>query len=941
VNYYTKFKAKSKHTNNPIMNENTLILIDGSSYLYRAFHALPSLSNSQGIPTGAVYGITTMLKSLLATYQPVYAAIVFDTVGQTFRDELYPDYKANRPPMPDELVKQISLSHDLARALGFPVVLQSGVEADDIIGTFAKQAEALGMQVLIFTGDKDFAQLVNTSITLIDTMKNTRLDVQGVKDKFGIPPELIVDYLTLIGDTADNIPGVHQVGPKTAVKWLTTYGSLAQLIENAATITGKVGDNLRRALPQIPLTRQLVTLNCEVQLPCAPQQLKLKPPEISKLRQLFTELEFQQWLRELPAAEPRKPAGLEASAGEPRKPAGLEALAGEPRKPAGLEALAGRHYHTILTQTDFDDWLDRLTQAPLFAVDTETTGLDYLNAQIVGISFAVTAGEAAYVPLAHDYLGAPPQLARDTVLTTLKPLLENPQKPKIGQNLKYDAHILANHGIHLQGLAYDTLLESYVLDSTARHDMDSLAARHLNLQTTSFEDLAGKGKKQLSFNQIDLAQAAPYAAQDADVTWQLHQTLWPQLQAHPKLRHIFTELEMPLIPVLLRMERHGVKIDAGLLHQQSLELASGLQSLEQLVHNLAGEEFNLNSPKQLQAILFDKLNLPVLKRTKKKEPSTDVDVLEELALNYPLPQLILEYRSLSKLKSTYTDALPQQIHPRTGRVHTSYHQAVTATGRLSSTSPNLQNIPIRTEAGRRIRQAFVAPKGYLLLAADYSQIELRIMAHLSQDRKLLAAFATGEDIHKATAAEVFGIPLAQVTAEQRRQAKAINFGLIYGMQAFGLAKQLGTGRSNAQSYIDAYFARYSKVKTFMDTTRELARQQGYVETVLGRRLYIPDIRSRHHQQRQYAERTAINAPMQGTAADIIKLAMVKIDHWIQRCGLDIKMLMQVHDELVFEVAEAVVEKAKEEIRQAMSAALELSVPLVVDLGVGENWEEAH
>jgi DNA polymerase-1 len=924
VSYYTNFKAKSKHTNNPIMNENTLILIDGSSYLYRAFHALPSLSNSQGAPTGALYGITTMLKNLLATYQPVYAAIVFDTVGKTCRDELYPDYKANRPPMPDELVKQLSLSHELARALGFPVVLQSGIEADDIIGTLAKQAEALGMQVLIFTGDKDFAQLVNAAITLIDTMKNTRLDAQGVKDKFGIPPELIVDYLTLIGDTADNIPGVHQVGPKTAVKWLTTYGSLAQLIENAATITGKVGDNLRRTLPQLPLTRQLVTLNCEVQLPYAPQQLTLKPPEVSKLRQLFTELEFQPWLKELP-----------------KQPAGLEALAGEPRTLAGLEASAGRHYHTILTQADFDDWLNRLTQAPFFAVDTETTGLDYLDAQIVGISFAVTAGEAAYVPLAHDYLGAPPQLARDTVLITLKPLLENPQKPKIGQNLKYDAHILANHGIHLQGLAYDTMLESYVLDSTARHDMDSLAARHLNLQTTSFEDLAGKGKKQLSFNQIDLAQAAPYAAQDADVTWQLHQILWPQLQASPKLGHLFTELEMPLIPVLLRMERHGVKIDAGLLHQQSLELASGLQSLEQLVHNLAGEEFNLNSPKQLQAILFDKLNLPILKRTPKKEPSTDVDVLEELALDYPLPKLILEYRSLSKLKSTYTDALPQQIHPRTGRIHTSYHQAVTATGRLSSTSPNLQNIPIRTEAGRRIRQAFVAPQGYLLLAADYSQIELRIMAHLSQDRKLLAAFATGEDIHKATAAEVFGIPLAQVTTEQRRQAKAINFGLIYGMQAFGLAKQLGTGRSNAQSYIDAYFARYSKVKTFMDTTRELARQQGYVETVLGRRLYIPEIRSRQHHQRQYAERTAINAPMQGTAADIIKLAMVKIDQWIQRCGLDIKMLMQVHDELVFEVAEEVVEAAKEEIRQAMSAALELSVPLVVDIGVGENWEEAH
>ncbi len=1024
------------------MNKNTLILVDGSNYFYRGYHAMSSLNNSQGMPTGAIYGMTNMLKTLLHDYQPAYAAVTFDTKDKNFRHELYPDYKANRPPMPADLAAQISSIHEMVQALGFPLLIKSGVEADDVIGTLAKQAEAAGMSALIFTGDKDFAQLVNASITLVDTMKkntrlNTHLDAQGIQDKFGVPPQLIIDYLALIGDKVDNIPGVKTVGPKTAVKWLNTYGNLDTVIKNAELIKGKVGENLREALSHLPLTQQLLTIKCDVPLSHTPQQLKLNPPDIDKLRQLYTQLEFKKWLADLPASHPTprphtalstedihtaerevahnsRPLSLQKPENRPADDNGAmpkispthdttwpprnEKKSLSTKKPENRPAddngampkISPTHdatwppkkekeslstekeeqgiFYTILSQTEFDDWLNRLVGAELFAFDTETTSLDYLEAQIVGVSFAVQPGEAAYVPLAHDYLGAPAQLSRDNVLAALKPLLENPDKPKIGHNIKYDAHVLANHGIQLQGIAFDSMLESYVLNSIAtQHNLDALAKKYLGLQTTKFEDIAGKGKKQLTFNQIYLEQATPYACEDADMTLQLHQTLWHQLQtassqkaaaklgpisepepvcnSEPEsvcnLRHVFTNIEMPLIPVLIRMERHGVKIDATQLYQHSAELAQSLQTLEKQAYDMAGSEFNLNSPKQLQTILFDKLGLPVLKKTPKKEPSTAVEVLEELAIDYPLPQLILEYRSLSKLKSTYTDTLPQQINPKTGRVHTSYQQAVATTGRLSSTNPNLQNIPIRTAEGRRIRQAFVAPKGYHLLAADYSQIELRIMAHFSGDKKLLAAFAAGEDIHKFTAAEVFDVPLEDVSTEQRRSAKAVNFGLIYGMQAFGLAKQLGIERSEAQTYIEAYFSRYPGVKSYIEETRELAKQQGYVETLFGRRLYLPDIKTRNHQRRQYAERTAVNAPIQGSSADLIKLTMIEIDKWISHTGIEVKMLMQVHDELVFEIAEDALEDAKAAIIDAMTQVAELRVPLLVDIGVGDNWNEAH
>lgn len=910
------------------MTNNDLILIDGSNYFYRAFHAMSSLSNSKGMPTGAVYGMMTMLKSLLADYQPRYAAVVFDVKGKTFRHDLYPDYKANRQPMPKALSMQIQHTHQMVQALGFPLLMENGVEADDVIGTLAKQAEAAGIRTLIFSADKDFAQLVNHAITLLNTMRNQRLDVQGVISKFGIPPELIVDYLSLIGDNVDNIPGIKKVGPKTAVKWLKNYGSLDGVIKNAWKFTGKVGDNLQEALPHFPLTRQLLTIKCDVPLLYTPQQLTLNPENINQLRQLYIELEFQTELAALPRDLFTPSAFVDSNLDS------VEEADGKGHK---------KQYHTVMTPTDFDLWLNRLSEAELFAFDTETTSLDYLQAEIVGVSFAVQSGEAAYIPLAHDYLGVPEQLSRDQVLAALKPLLENPDKPICGHNLKYDAHVLANHGIELQGIAFDTMLESYVLDSTAtRHDMDSLALQYLGLQTITFKEIAGSGKKQLTFNQVDLEQAAPYACEDADVTLQLHEKCFAQVQARPGGERIFTEIEMPLIPVLMRMERNGVMLDALLLHEQSEALQKSLHALEQEAYSLVGYEFNLNSPKQLQNILFNDLQLPVLKKTPKKEPSTAVEVLEELAaLDYPLPRLILEYRSLSKLKSTYTDALPQEINPKTGRVHTSYQQAVTATGRLSSTNPNLQNIPIRSEEGRRIRQAFIVPKGFRLLAADYSQIELRIMAHLSEDDKLLSAFAAGEDIHKKIAAEVFEVPLDAVTSEQRRSAKAVNFGLIYGMQAFGLAKQLGIERRQAQSYIETYFARYPGVKTYMGETRELAKKQGYVETVFGRRLSIPEINSSNHQRRQYAERTAINAPMQGTAADLIKMAMLKVDEWISRSGLEVKMLMQVHDELVFEVAEACVDEAQVAIVDAMTQVAQLRVPLLVDVGVGNNWDEAH
>jgi len=909
------------------MNQTTLILIDGSSYLYRAFHALPTFTNAKGQPTGAIYGMTNMLKNLLHEYQPTYAAVVFDARGKTFRSELYPDYKANRQAMPEDLVVQIPRVHEMVQALGFPLLIESGVEADDVIGTLALQAQAAGLTTLIFTGDKDFAQLVNEAITLVDTMKNTQLDVQGVIDKFGVSPVQFIDYLSLIGDAVDNVPGVPKVGPKTAVKWLQTYHTLAEIITNAGQIKGKVGENLRNTLPQLPLTQQLLTIKCDVPLSYTPSQLTLKSPNFAKLRELYQQLEFKKYLFELPKLIESTESAAQAS------------LFNENQEQTNQNR---ETYQTIFSLDILKQWLSRLEAAKIFAFDTETTGLDPLTAELVGVSFALNAGEAAYVPMAHDYLGAPKQLARTTVLAALKPLLENLNLLKIGHNLKYDAHLLANYDIQLQGIAFDTLLASYVLNSTTvSQDLTSLALKYLNIQTTTFHDIAGTGKKQLTFNQITLDKASPYAAEDADITWQLHQHLWPQIQANDALRSLYQTLEMPLIPILMRMERHGVLIDAAQLQQQSDEIEQQLKQLAELAYDMAGEEFNLNSPKQLQTILFDKLALPILKKTPKKEPSTAVEVLEELAQQYPLPQVILDYRSLSKLKSTYTDALPRQINPQTGRIHTSYHQAITATGRLSSSQPNLQNIPIRSEQGRRIRQAFIAPPGYQIVAADYSQIELRIMAHLSGDDSLLIAFQSGQDIHRHTAAEIFAVSLEQVTDEQRRKAKAINFGLIYGMQAFGLAQQLGIQRQEAQDYIDIYFARYPQVKTFMNKIREQAQQQGYVETLFGRRLYIPEIRSRNHQRRQYAERSAINAPMQGTAADLIKLAMIKIDQWIQHSGLDIKMLMQVHDELVFQIATHDVTHAKPAIIEAMTSIAELKIPLLVDIGVGNNWEEAH
>ncbi|MEK7989695.1 MAG: DNA polymerase I [Thiotrichaceae bacterium] len=896
-------------------NSNTLFLVDGSSYLFRAYHALPPLANADGVPTGAVFGMTSMLRNLIRDYQPEYVAIVFDTKAKTFRDDMYPEYKANRPPAPDDLVQQIGYTFQVIEAMGFPIIKKDGVEADDVIGTLALQAEKLGMDTVVFTGDKDFAQIVTDKIHLIDTMKNTRLDVQGVKDKFGVAPNQIVDYLTLVGDNADNVKGVDKVGPKTAVKWINQYENLDNIIQQADKIKGKVGENLRNALHYLPLTRKVITLKTDVELEQTPQQLQMCQTDTEQLIQLFTELNFKrEWLQELQSAD--------LDFAEPEQ---------------AIERKV--NYQTILTQEELDSWLQRLQQAAYFAFDVETNSLDYLNAELIGLSFSVQAGEAAYVPVAHDYLGAPSQLSREMVLKSLKPLLENPNLKKIGQNLKFDAHILANYDIALNGIAHDTMLESYVLNSTEKHNMDSLAKNHLGVNTVSFEDIAGKGKKQLTFNQISLEQAAPYAAEDADITWQLHETLYPQLQ--DDLLKLYNEIEVPLVPVLIRVERNGVKLDSDKLHLQSLELASELQTLEQQAHDLAKTVFNLNSPKQLQKVLFEKLKLPVQKKTAKGDASTSVEVLEILAKDYELPKVILTYRSLSKLKSTYTDALPQQINSKTGRVHTSYNQVVTATGRLSSSSPNLQNIPIRTSEGRRIRQAFIPEQGYQLIAADYSQIELRIMAHLSQDEKLLDAFAKGEDIHKATASQVFNTPLAEVTKEQRRNAKAVNFGLIYGMQAYGLAQQLDIERSEAQTYIDAYFEQYPKVKDYMETTRDVAKQQGFVETVFGRRLYIPDINSRNYQRKQYAERSAINAPMQGTAADVIKLAMIAVQNWIDAQQLDIRMLMQVHDELVFEVADNLVEQTKIEIPQKMTQVANLDVPLLVEAGVGMNWDEAH
>jgi DNA polymerase-1 len=901
---------------NDVGDERLLVLVDGSSYLYRAFHAMPNLSTSRGESTGAIYGMVNMLRKLLSDYHPEYVAVVFDAPGKTFRDDLYAEYKAHRAPMPDGLSQQIEPIHTVVRALGLPLLMVEGVEADDVIGTLAAQATEHGWKTVISTGDKDFAQLVNERLTLVNTMTNTVYDRQAVIDKFGVAPERIVEYLALIGDAVDNVPGVANVGPKTAAKWLQTYGSLDAVVAHAAAIGGKAGANLIAAVDQLPLARELVTIKCDVTLPYSVADLQRRPPDEAALRTLYARFEFKTWLAELGGTNRTD------------------------TQPVQLEARV--RYETILDERRLDEWIARLQSAELFAFDTETTDLEVMRAELVGLAFSDKAGEGAYVPLAHIYPGAPAQLDRERVLAKLKPLLQDPNRAKIGQNLKYDMSILARHGIELRGIRFDTMLESYVLDSTAsRHDMDGLALKYLGYKTLKFEDVAGKGKKQLCFDQVPIETASAYAGEDVDITVRLHEALWPRLQAVPALEKLFNTIELPLIDVLSRVERNGVKIDAEMLRRQSAELGRRILELEAEAHALAGQPFNLASPLQIQQVLFDKLKLPVLKKTPKGQPSTAEEVLQELALDYALPRVILEHRGICKLQSTYTDKLPEMINPRTGRLHTCYHQAVAATGRLSSSDPNLQNIPVRTGEGRRIRQAFIPEPGYRILSADYSQIELRIMAHLSSDAGLLRAFESGADIHQATAAEVFGLAPEAVTPDQRRAAKAINFGLIYGMSAFGLGRQLRIDRAAAQEYVDLYFARYPGVKQFMDRMRALGHEQGFVETVFGRRLYLPEINVSNQVRRQYAERTAINAPMQGTAADLIKLAMLAVDRWIRESGTDAKMIMQVHDELVFEVRADVAEAVSTEIRRLMTGVARLAVPLVVDIGVGDNWDEAH
>ena len=903
-------------------NAAPLILVDGSSYVYRAYHALPMLTTSSGHNTGAVRGVISMLRRLQADYPDSPVAVVFDAKGKTFRDAIYAQYKAHRPPMPDELREQIEPIHAIVKAMGLPFICEPGVEADDVIGTLARQACAQGRHVVISTGDKDMAQLVNGHITLVNTMTNTVMDEAGVEAKFGVPPALIIDLLALTGDKADNIPGVPGVGEKTALGLLQGLGGLDAIyanLEQVAQLSFRGAKTMATKLEQEKdsayLSYLLATIKTDVPLELQPEQLVNMPPDRAALVDWYTRLEFRSWLDE---------------------------QLGEPDAPVVQADRLAVDYAIVTEQAALDAWLETLAAAELFAFDTETTSLNYMEARIVGVSFAVEPGVAAYVPLAHVYLGAPSQLSRDAVLNALKPLLEDENRAKVGQNLKYDASVLANHGITLRGIRFDTMLESYVLDSTAtRHDMDSLALKYLGHKTIHFEDVAGKGAKQLTFNQIKVEDAGPYAAEDADITLRLHRTLWPQLQEQGRLQDVLTNIEMPLVPVLSRIERQGVLISSALLVRHSAELGKRLEELQGQAYELAGAEFNLGSPKQLGEILFDKLQLPVLKKTPTGAPSTAEEVLVELALDYPLPKLLLEYRSLSKLKSTYTDKLPLMVNAVTGRVHTSYHQAVAATGRLSSNDPNLQNIPIRTEEGRRIRQAFIAPKGYQILAADYSQIELRIMAHLSADAGLLKAFNEGRDVHTATASEVFEVALEAVSGEQRRKAKAINFGLIYGMSAFGLARQLHLGRNEAQQYIDRYFERYPGVADYMERTRAVARAQGYVETLFGRRLYLPEINARNKMRAQAAERTAINAPMQGTAADIIKKAMLAVDAWLQRGEVDARMIMQVHDELVFEVAVAEVAPVRAKICDLMSQAAELSIPLLVEAGVGNNWDEAH
>ena len=893
-----------------------LVLIDGSSYLYRAFHALPSLTNSQGEPTGALHGVLTMILKLLRDEQPARVAVVFDAPGKTFRDELFAEYKANRPPMPDDLRSQVQPILDAVEAMGLPLLQISDVEADDVIGTLCVEGEKAGLDVLVSTGDKDLAQLVTDKVTLINTMNDSRLDRDSVKAKFDVFPEQIIDYLGLVGDSSDNIPGVPKVGAKTAAKWLNLYGSADGIVEHGEEIKGKVGESLRDNVEQLRLSQELATIKKDVELDIGVDDLKASDADTDALRKLYSHYELRSLLRQLDEADDDP---VEAQQEE------------EPTE-----------YETVLTWKAFDAWLKKLSGAQLAAFDTETNSLDYMNAEIVGFSLCTQPGDACYVPVAHDFPGAPDQLPRDEVLEKLKPWLEDDTHKKVGHHLKYDAHILARYDIALAGMAFDSMLESYVLNSVAtRHDMDSVARQYLGKETIHYEDVAGKGAKQLTFNQVDLETAAPYAAEDADITLQLHEALWSQLGDVPPLKKVYEEIEQPLVPVLFDMEETGVLVDRKMLQTQSGELARKMAELEARAHELAGGPFNLGSPKQLQQILFEQQELPVIRKTPKGQPSTAEDVLVELANDYELPAVIIDYRSVSKLKSTYTDKLPLQINERTGRIHTSYHQAVAATGRLSSTDPNLQNIPIRTEEGRRIRQAFVAPKGHVLLAADYSQIELRIMAHLSADKGLLGAFEKEQDVHRATAAEVFEMALDDVTDDQRRSAKAINFGLMYGMSAFGLAKQLGISRGEAQEYTDLYFDRYPGVKQYMEDIRVSASEKGYVETVFGRRLYLPEINARNAQRRQYAERSAINAPMQGTAADIIKRAMISVHAWLQEEHPGARMIMQVHDELVFEVEDGQVDAVTAKVTELMNGAAKLDVALKVDVGVGSNWDEAH
>jgi DNA polymerase-1 len=923
--------------------DNPLILVDGSSYLYRAYHAFPPLTNSRGEPTGAMYGVLNMLRSLILQYQPTHAAVVFDAKGKTFRDELFEHYKSHRPPMPDDLRAQIEPLHAMVKAMGLPLLAVSGVEADDVIGTLALEAEKVGRPVLISTGDKDMAQLVTPGVTLINTMTNTILGPEEVQTKYGVPPELIIDFLALMGDSSDNIPGVPGVGEKTAQALLQGLGGLDTLYANpekiaelsfrgAKTMAAKLEQSKELAY----LSYKLATIKTDVELELGCEQLEIQQPAADELLGLFKQYEFKRWVTDVEAGKWMQAKGAKPAA-QPHKAAEVEV---EPEAPASQ--LSYDNYVTILDEKVLVEWIERLKKAPLFAFDTETDSLDNVSANLVGLSFATEPGVACYIPVAHDYLDAPDQISRERALELLKPLLEDDKALKVGQNLKYDRGIMQNYGIELRGIAFDTMLESYTLDSVAgRHDMDSLADRWLKHQTISFEEIAGKGKKQLTFNQIDLETAGRYAAEDADVTLQLHLKMWPKLEQTEGPLNIFKNVEMPLVPVISRIERNGVKIDPTILHTHSVELTKRLAELELKAHDIAGEEFNLSSTKQLQTILFEKQGIKPLKKTPGGAPSTSEEVLEELALDYPLPKVILEYRGLAKLKSTYTDKLPLMISPITGRVHTSYHQAVTATGRLSSTDPNLQNIPVRNDEGRRIRQAFIAPEDYVILSADYSQIELRIMAHLSRDKGLLSAFAEGKDIHRATAAEVFGLPLESVTGEQRRSAKAINFGLIYGMSAFGLSRQLNIPRKESQKYMDLYFERYPGVLEYMERTRAQAKDRGYVETLDGRRLYLPDINSSNGARRAGAERAAINAPMQGTAADIIKRAMIAVDAWLETDKPRVKMIMQVHDELVFEVHKDDVEAVSEKVHELMENSMKLDVPLLVEVGSGKNWDEAH